>query len=475
MRDNSNFAMDYAEMAAPHSYIALVRGILALRYQTPPLAYVHSYGCQQSIADGEKLKGLLAEMGYGFTDSSDEADFVLYNTCAVRETAEHRVFGNVGELIHNKQRRPEMIVALAGCMTEQQHIMEKIKNSYPHVDLVLGTNAFSRLPQMVYEKLELGRRLIQSDSSTQNLPIEEGIPTHRDGKIKAGVPIMYGCDNFCSYCIVPYVRGRERSRTSAAILAEVTQLVGEGYREITLLGQNVNSYGKGLAENISFAGLLRSINDVSGQFIIRFMTSHPKDCTRELLSAMADCKKVVRHLHLPVQSGSDRVLAEMNRRYTVAQYRELIDHARLLMPDITVTSDIIVGFPGESHEDFLQTLDLIKQVGYTALYTFIYSRRSGTKAESFPDPVPYKQKSTWLRELLQLQSEIGEAILHRSIGKTMQVLVEAQGRSGEGLLIARTEGNIVVELYGSKELIGQFTKVCITDATNCILMGELTE
>lgn len=473
MRDNSNFTTYYLAMAEPHSYVALVRGILAERYQAPPLAYVHSFGCQQSVADGEKLKGLLAEMGYGFTDSSDNADFVLYNTCAVRETAEHRVFGNVGELSHNKRRNPQMIVALAGCMTEQKQVVAKIKNSYPQVDLVLGTNAFSRLPRMVYEKLEQGKRSIEIDSDTQNLPIEEGIPTRRDGRIKTGIPIMHGCDNFCSYCIVPYVRGRERSRTSAAILEEVTRLVSEGYREITLLGQNVNSYGKGLSEDINFAGLLRKINAVEGEFVIRFMTSHPKDCTHELIDTMADCKKVARHLHLPVQSGSDRVLGEMNRRYTAAQYLELTDYARRLMPEITLTSDIIVGFPGEQYEDFLQTLDLIKRVNYTTLYTFIYSRRSGTKAENLPDPVPYEEKSSWLRELLQLQSSIGEAILHQSIGKDMRVLVEALGRGGEDLLIGRSEGNIVVELRGGEELLGQFANVGIIDATNCILVGKL--
>ncbi|MEG0542256.1 MAG: tRNA (N6-isopentenyl adenosine(37)-C2)-methylthiotransferase MiaB, partial [Angelakisella sp.] len=395
MSNNSYLATDYTKLAEPKSYILLVRGILAERYETPPLAYVHSYGCQQSVADGEKLKGLLAEMGYGFTDNKDDADFVLYNTCAVRENAEQRVFGNVGALVHHKRRKPHMIIGLSGCMTEQQHIADKLRRSYPHVDLVMGTNAFSQLPQMVYEKLVHNKRFIKSDDSAQNLPVEEGIPTRRDGTIKAWVPVMYGCDNFCSYCIVPYVRGRERSRESGAILNEIAGLVAEGYKEITLLGQNVNSYGKGLSEEINFAGLLRQINNISGDFIIRFMTSHPKDCTRELIDAMADCKKVARHLHLPVQCGSNRILSEMNRRYTTEQYYELIDYARQRMPDIDLSSDIIVGFPGETYEDFAQTLALIKQVAYTTLYTFIYSRRSGTKAESFPDPIPYDQKSAW--------------------------------------------------------------------------------
>ncbi|MEG2074131.1 MAG: tRNA (N6-isopentenyl adenosine(37)-C2)-methylthiotransferase MiaB, partial [Angelakisella sp.] len=400
----------------------LVRDILATRYDTPPLAYVHSFGCQQSVADGEKLMGLLAEMGYGFTSSDDNADFVLYNTCAVRESAEDHVFGNLGELTHNKKRKPSMIIAISGCMTEQQHIVKRLHASYPQVDIVLGTNAFSQLPKRVYEKLVHNKRFFKNANDTQNLPIEEGLPTHREGKLKAWIPIMYGCDNFCTYCIVPYVRGRERSRESSAILSEITALVSEGYREITLLGQNVNSYGKGLSENINFAQLLRRVNDISGDFIIRFMTSHPKDCTRELIDAIADCSKVAKHLHLPVQSGSDHILSEMNRHYTVSQYMALIDYARERMPKLTITSDIIVGFPGETYDDFTSTLDLVRRVNYTALYTFIYSRRSGTRAESLADPISPKEKSLWMRELLEAQKAISDDILHSYIGEEMTVL-----------------------------------------------------
>lgn len=465
----------FDELEEQKQYMEKVKKLLFERYGRQPIAYTRTFGCQQSVADGEKLQGLLAQMGYGFTSDQAAADFILYNTCAVRETAEQRVFGNVGELSHNKRRKPEMIIALAGCMTEQKHVAEKLRASYPQVDLVLGTNAFSRLPQLVYEKLTKGKRFIQLEHSTQSLPIEEGIPTRREGTLKAWVPVMYGCDNYCSYCIVPYVRGRERSRASDAVVEEITQLVAQGYREITLLGQNVNSYGKGLPEQTDFAQLLRRINDIEGEFIIRFMTSHPKDCTPALLDAMADCPKVARHLHLPVQSGSDRVLARMNRNYTIARYRELVDYARSRMPDLTITSDIIVGFPGETREDFLQTLDLIQQVQYTTLYTFIYSRRSGTRAESFPDPVRYEEKSAWMRELLQLQGGIGEKLLQQCIGNTITVLVESRGRQGENRLIARGAGNILVELLGGAEKIGQFATVKITGATNCILIGEFTE
>ncbi len=465
--------LEYARMTEQKQYIEKIRLLLQERGSGMPLACVHSYGCQQNVADGEKLSGLLAEMGYGFTQVLDEADLVLYNTCAVRENAEKRVFGNVGALKHYKRRHPGMIIALAGCMTQQQQVADRLKKSYPHVDIVVGTNSYGQLPRLIYEKLAFDKRYIKSGEEQENAPVIEGIPLRREGGFKAWVPVMYGCDNFCSYCIVPYVRGRERSRPWRLIVQEVEDLVRQGYKEVTLLGQNVNSYGKGLEEPLDFAGLLRKLDALPGDFIIRFMTSHPKDCTRELLDAMAECPKVERHLHLPVQCGSDRVLAEMNRRYTVDQYLELIRYAKERMPDIALTSDIIVGFPGETREDFEKTLDLVRRVGYTSLFTFIYSRRSGTRAETLPDPVPAEEKSRWFRELLEVQNAIGEEILRGYVGRTLRVLPEGVGKDGEGTLTCRTAGNIIVEIPGGEELVGRFANVEITGSMNWALTGRL--
>ncbi|MFZ2539903.1 MAG: tRNA (N6-isopentenyl adenosine(37)-C2)-methylthiotransferase MiaB, partial [Oscillospiraceae bacterium] len=311
------------------------------------LAHVHSYGCQQNVSDGEKIKGLLAIMGYTFCDTPDEADIVIYNTCAVRENAEDRVFGNIGELKHNKERNPEMIIGLCGCMMQQEHISQKIKKSYPQVDIVFGTHVLTKLPQMIYNTLTSHKR--QFDISDKDIQIVENIPIVRDKTFaKANLPIMYGCNNFCTYCIVPYVRGRERSRKSADIITEFKSLVADGFKEITLLGQNVNSYGKGLDEDINFSKLLRVLNQIEGEFRIRFMSSHPKDATFELIDAIADCDKVCKHFHLPIQSGSNRVLSLMNRKYTTESYQKLIEYARKRIPDIAFTSDIIVGFPSET-------------------------------------------------------------------------------------------------------------------------------
>ena len=367
-------SQSYWELSAQQTYAAEIRKTLAERYASPPLAYVHSFGCQQSVYDGERFKGLLAELGYGFTDEIRRADLILYNTCAVRENAEQRVFGNVGALKGLKKNKPGLIIALAGCMTEQQQVSEKLKMSYPYVDLVMGTNAFARLPELLYRVLIDGKRSIRRDPAG-DLTLYEEVPVLHESRHKAFVPVMYGCDNFCSYCIVPYVRGRERSRLPEDIAREVEKLVSHGCREVTLLGQNVNSYGKGLQEPCDFADLLRRINAIPGDFRIRFMTSHPKDCTPRLLDAMADCEKVCRHLHLPVQSGSDRILQAMNRHYDLRHYEQLLAYARQRMPGLSVTSDIIVGFPGETREDFEQTLELVRRVRYSALFTFIYSKR----------------------------------------------------------------------------------------------------
>lgn len=471
MKEQNNRVLDYTQMAAQQQFTHQVRQHLAQDYQAQPLALVHSYGCQQNVADAEKLQGILSQMGYGFTDQLEQADLILYNTCAVRENAELRVLGNVGALKHYKKRKPELIIILAGCMTQQSDMAQRLKKSYPHVDIVIGTNAWAQLPEHIYQKLVHGSRYIHDSSQPEDKEIVEGLPVRREGVHKAWVSIMYGCDNFCTYCIVPHVRGRERSRRPQDILQEIQELAAEGFREFTLLGQNVNSYGKGLEESITFARLLRQINEVPGEFRVRFMTSHPKDCTRELIDAMADCPKICNHLHLPVQCGSDRVLREMNRGYTTAEYLDLVDYARERIPDLSLTSDIIVGFPGETYEEFQETLDLIRRVKFDALYTFIYSRRSGTRAAQLEDPVPAQEKSRWFQELLAAQEEAGQGGLDSQVGKILRVLPEGPGK-GEGLLTSRSDSNLVVEFAGDSTLVGSFCQVEITGATKWCLLGQ---
>lgn len=431
--------------------------------------YVHSYGCQQNVADGEKIKGQLSLMGYDETDEISEADIIFFNTCAVRENAEARVFGNVGEIKHLKKKNPELIVGLCGCMTQQEHIAQKIKKSYPYVDIVIGTHLLHKIPQLVFNVINDRKRIFSYEDCFG--VIAEGLPIKREGNLKAWIPVMYGCNNFCSYCIVPYVRGRERSRKSEDILREVQDVVAQGYKEITLLGQNVNSYGKGVENEISFAELLRKINDIPGDFRIRFMTSHPKDATEELIDAIAECEKVCKHLHLPVQCGNDRVLKEMNRNYNVKKYLDIVSYAKKKIPDISLTSDIIVGFPSETHDEFLDTVKLIKEVKYDLLYTFVYSKREGTVAAKMQDPVGTKEKGLWLRELLAVQEEITLERMNLLVGKTLRVLVDSLGKN-EGYLSGRSDTNIIVEFIGDPSLIGEFVDVKITTPCNWAVIGE---
>ncbi|WP_083386289.1 tRNA (N6-isopentenyl adenosine(37)-C2)-methylthiotransferase MiaB [Merdimmobilis hominis] len=460
-----------ADPARQERYMDRVCSFLSQRCDTPPLALVHSFGCQQNSSDTEKLKGMLARMGYGFTDRPEEARLVLFNTCAVRENAEDRVLGNVGALKAYKAANPELIIALCGCMMQQPHMAEKVKKSYPYVDLVFGTHVAHMFPELLYTCLSEGKRVF--NLSEESAPMAEGLPVLRDNDLKAWLPIMNGCDNFCSYCIVPYVRGREKSRPSKEIIREATELVAAGYKEITLLGQNVNSYGKGLEEQINFAGLLHQVNAIPGDFRIRFMTSHPKDCTHELIDAIAACKKVCNHIHLPVQCGNNRVLREMNRHYTVEEYLELAAYAHQKMPDVTFTSDIIVGFPGESYEEFQDTLELVRKMRFSALYTFIYSRRSGTRAAQMPDPVSGEEKGRWFQELLDLQEKIGLEEHEAMVGGVYRVLVDGVGKTGEGYLTGRTESNVIVDFKAPKEIIGQFVQVRVTKARNWLVLGEL--
>ncbi len=467
-------AVSPGEVMRQNDFTDRVRAILAAKYpDRAPKAYVHTYGCQGNVSDSERIKGRLSQMGYVFTENREEADFVLFNTCAVREHAEDRVFGNVGALKPVKAQRRDMIIALCGCMMQQPHISERIKRSYPYVNLVFGTFVIHRFPELLYRVLRNGRRVF--DTQETDGAIAEDVPVYRDRDFKAWLPVMYGCNNFCSYCVVPYVRGRERSRSPEAVIAEAKELIAAGAKEITLLGQNVNSYGKGASHGVSFPVLLRMINELEGDFKIRFMTSHPKDCTEELLRAMAECKKVARHLHLPFQSGNNRILGEMNRKYTREQYLELIALARRLMPDISLTSDIIVGFPGETYEEFLDTVSLIEEVKFTSLFTFIFSPRKGTRAEKADDPVPYKEKSRWFTELLKVQENIAAQRCASMLGQDYEVLVEGFTKEEDGRLTGRTDGNINIDFDGDASLIGTYVRVRVTNALNWILSGELIQ
>lgn len=460
------------ELEVQRQFAHKVNELTSKRYSSKPLACVVTYGCQQNVADSEHIKGMLEAMGYGFTEERTEAKLIIFNTCAVREHAEDRVFGNVGALKKYKLANPDVVIALCGCMMQQQHIAEKIKKSFPFVDLVFGTHVVYKVPELIYSALTKNRRVFE-------LPdvdgvIAEGIPVKRDNDKKAWIPIMYGCNNFCSYCIVPYVRGRERSREVKDVVAEFKSLVDDGYKEITLLGQNVNSYGKDLEPKVSFSELLRMLNELDGDFRIRFMTSHPKDCTKELIETMAECDKVATHLHLPFQSGNDRVLKAMNRSYTREKYLSLINYAKELMGDeLSITSDIIVGFPGETYEEFCDTLSLVEEIKATSLFTFIYSARKGTPAAEMDDPVPYEEKSKWMRELLALQERIsGEQMaLHK--GKVFKCFVYGKGKQGDNYLAARTDGNLIIEFVGDEGLIGTFQKIKVTEPLTYVMLGEL--
>lgn len=462
------------ELDIQKEFCKKVRSVISKRYDPAPLACVVTYGCQQNVADSEKIKGMLHEMGYGFTEERTKAQLILFNTCAVREHAEDRVFGNVGALKKYKQEHPGVVIACCGCMMQQQHIAEKIKKSFPFVDLVFGTHVIHQLPGLLYKTLTGKKRVFEIPD--MDGVIAEGVPVLRDEEKRAWLPIMYGCNNFCTYCIVPYVRGRERSRDPQDILKEARELVQNGCKEITLLGQNVNSYGKNLEPKVTFAQLLRMINDIDGDFRIRFMTSHPKDCTRELLETMAQCDKVAKHLHLPFQSGNDRVLKAMNRNYTREKYLSLIRYAKELMGDaLSITSDIIVGFPDETYEEFQDTLSLIEEVRFTSLFTFIYSPRNGTPAARMPDPVPAEEKGRWLRELLAVQEKISAENMKKYAGKTFKCFVYGKGKLGEHSLEARTDGNLIVEFDGDESLIGSFKNITVTEPLTYVLKGKLAE
>lgn len=469
--DKLKISVSAEEIAKQKEFTALAASLVAERFESAPKAFVHTYGCQGNVADGERLKGMLEQMGYQMTETLEEADLVLYNTCAIREHAEDRVFGNVGALKNIKAAKKDMKILLCGCMMQQERVAKKIRTSYPFVDIVFGTHVIHKLPEFLYKSLSAGKKIYE-------LPDEDGVivedmPLHRDSDFKAWIPVMYGCNNFCTYCIVPYVRGRERSRDPEVIIAEAKELIANGYKEITLLGQNVNSYGKYPDYGCNFSQLLRELNAIEGDFIIRFMTSHPKDCTHELLETMAQCEKVAKHLHLPFQSGSNRVLDAMNRRYTREKYLGLLEYAYSLMPELSVTSDVIVGFPGETYEEFCETVTLVEQANFTSMFTFIFSSREGTKAAAMPDPVSREEKGKWFKELLDAQEKVAAKRTASMVGKTYRVLCESVSKGG--LIEGRTQGNIIIEFPADVSVIGSFREVKVTESLTWILRGELAD
>ena len=464
---NKTTVISAQELASQFSYCDQIAAYWHDRDRVPT-AYVETYGCQQNEADSEKLRGYLTQSGYTITDTAEGADVVVMNTCAIREHAEQRVFGNLGALVHTKRRHPEQKIFLCGCMAGQRIVSDRIKHSYHHVDGVFSTHHLWQVPEILYNVLyQCKRQFYVTDEPGS---IAEGIPQVRDDKLKAWVSIMYGCNNFCTYCIVPYVRGRERSRQPEDILAECRALIEGGCKEITLLGQNVNSYGKDLDCGVDFSDLMEQITQIPGEFLIRFMTSHPRDAGKKLFDTMARESKIAKQLHLPFQSGSSRVLKAMNRHYDREKYLEAVRYAKSVMPDLVLTSDVIVGFPGETEEEFEETISLIEEVRYDALFTFIFSPRHGTPAASMEDPTPKQEKNRRFDKLCAVQNEISEQIHAAYVGKAMRCLVD--GKDGDQLT-ARTEGGRLVRFQGDDALIGTYQALTITDSTTWSLTGKL--
>ena len=449
------------------------RKIAALHRQRgqTPLALVDTFGCQQNVADSKHIMGMLQAMGCEFTDDAHKADIIVLNTCAIRDHAEKRVFGNLGALTHTKKENPHQIICLCGCMAQRPEIARKVRTSYRHVDLVFGPQAMWKFPELLYRVYTQQGRVFSVED--EHGTIAEDLPVVREGRTRAWVSIMYGCNNFCSYCIVPYVRGRERSRDMDKIIAEVRELVAEGYKEITLLGQNVNSYGKDLEDPRDFADLLRELDQIDGDYLLRFMSSQPKDASFKLFDTMAKSRHVAHQLHLPVQSGCDRVLRAMNRPYDRARYIELITYARQVMPDLVLTSDVIIGFPGETEAEAMETVDLVRRVEFDALFTFIFSPRPGTPAAKMDDPVPREEKQKWFDTLCAVQNEISARHHACYVGKTLRCLVDGETDDSRWPLSARTAGGRLVHLVGDRSALGQYRDVKITDSNTWALFGEM--
>ncbi len=433
-------------------------------------AAIVTFGCQMNARDSEKLSGILEQVGYEITQD-EQADFVIYNTCTVRENANLKVYGRLGRLNSLKKKNPHMMIALCGCMMQEPHVVEKIKKSYSFVNLIFGTHNIYKFAELLARSMQSDRMILDIWKDTDQ--IVEDLPAERKYPFKSGVNIMFGCNNFCSYCIVPYVRGRERSRNPQDIIREVRDLVEDGVVEIMLLGQNVNSYGKNLETPISFAGLLRELEQIDGLKRIRFMTSHPKDLSDELILTMGESEKICKHLHLPLQSGSSRILKIMNRHYTKEQYLALVDKLRASVPDISLTTDLIVGFPGETEEDFQETLDVVKKVGYDSAFTFLYSKRTGTPAAVMEDQVPQEVAKERFNRLLTLVQETAGNVSARFSGQTLPVLVEEQNIQDPNLMTGRLEHNLLVHFPGTPDMIGHILPVHLKECRGFYYMGEL--
>lgn len=429
-----------------------------------------TYGCQMNEHDSEKLMGMLKDMDFEEAHTKEDADLILFNTCCVRENAEFRVYGNLGQLKALKKRNPELRVVVCGCMMQQPHVVEEIQKKYPHVSLVFGTHNLHQFPHLLMQTYTTSHQVI--DVWNTEGEVIEGLPVQRKLGLKAYVNIMYGCNNFCSYCIVPYTRGRERSRTPESIVTEVEELIRNGVKEITLLGQNVNSYGKGLDEPVDFPDLMERVSQIKGLRRIRFMTSHPKDISDKLIDVMARCESVCNYLHLPVQSGSDRILKDMNRHYTKAQYLDIIERAKKRIPDLAISTDFIVGFPGETEADHDETMDLIEKVRYESAFTFIYSLRTGTPAAEREDQVPEDVKHARFDRLLKRLNAIVAEENKKRVGELFEVLIEQVGREGEGHLVGRSGQNHLISFEGPSEWVGSFATVRVTHPKNFSLIGE---
>ena len=445
----------------------------AAEYGHTRRALTETYGCQQNENDTERIRGMLKEAGFEFTDDSKKADVVIYNTCAVRENAEQKVFGRLGLLKPIKERRRNMVIGVCGCMVQQEHITEKIKKSHEHVDLVFGTHALYKMPELLWKAINSKKTVIDIEDSKG--AIAEDIPIMREDAKKAWVSVMYGCNNFCTYCIVPYVRGRERSRTPEAVIAEVKELVAEGCSEISLLGQNVNSYGKDLDIDIDFADLMRMVNDIEGVERIRFMTSHPKDLSDKLIETMAECDKVCKQLHLPFQAGSNKILKQMNRGYTKEEYLEKIAKVKKAIPNISLSTDVIVGFPTETNEDFEETLDVLRKVEYDNIFSFIYSRREGTPAAKLNFVLTDEEIHKNFDRLLEVQNAISLKKNKEYVGRIERILVDGASKTNPDVLAGRCDSSKIVNFKGDESLIGKYIDVRITEAHTWSLNGELVK
>ena len=468
--ERKNVVLSDGDMARQREFTEKIKELHAQRGKAVH-ALVDTFGCQQNVADSQHIMGMLEAMGCDFVTEPAEADIIVLNTCAIRDHAEKRVYGNLGALTHTKKANPEQIICLCGCMAQRPEVAEKVRQSYRHVDLVFGPQALWKFPELLYQVYTRRGRVFSVEN--EHGSIAEGMPVVREGHTRAWVSIMYGCNNFCSYCIVPYVRGRERSRDPEQIIAEVRQLAAEGYKEITLLGQNVNSYGKDLGTGYDFADLLAALDEISGDYLIRFMSSQPKDASFKLFDTMARCSHVAKQLHLPVQSGCDRVLRAMNRPYDKARYLELITYARKVMPELVLTSDVIIGFPGETEAEAMETVALVEQVRFDALFTFIFSPRPGTPAAKLDDPVPRAEKQVWFDRLCDAQNKISEEIHAQYVGRTLRCLIDGQSDDSRWPLTARTAGGRLVHLVGDASAIGNYHDVKITDSNTWALFGEM--